>query len=52
MKYPISEERCKGCIACIKKVADPETYICYAGKKNIEKCKELNKNITNNGNEE
>lgn len=45
MKYPISEERCKGCVACMPKISDMTTFICYAGKKNMEKCYELNDNL-------
>lgn len=41
MKYPVSEEMCKNCAACMKKVADPNIGVCYAGKKHLEKCMEL-----------
>ena len=41
MKYPVSEEMCKNYAACMKKVADPNIGVCYAGKKHLEKCMEL-----------
>ena len=43
MKYPVSEEMCKNCAACMKKVADPNIGVCYAGKKYQEKCMEIYK---------